>query len=325
MRAASAVAPLAALSALLAGCPDPEVGDPVPYPSDTAAAYCGSATALWVDRLVGCSVLAPQVAAAARDTLAASLCTAVDASAEAGRITYAPAAGGSCLTVLQRASCAEVLAVEAPLCPTAYAGTVGNGGACTLWNDCASGWCDASGTCPGVCTAWLRAGDGCWSGGECGPGLQCGQGGTCVAEPPPGSAGDDCSARVCGAGLACDPATLVCRATGAAGVACARPEGCDPGLGCASSGTCQPYRQAGSACGTPDAVCIDGTSCDAGTCRTWPGAGQPCDPAAAPCLGSWCDAGTCRAYRATGAACAADEECGPGAVCAGTCQAEVCP
>jgi hypothetical protein len=297
----------------------------VPYPSDTVAAFCSSAAAILVDRAVACGELAPEAAAAARSGLAAP-CAVLEASVAAGRITYAPVAGGACVTALVHGTCARLDADHDDLaCVSPYTGTVANGGGCTTWSDCANGWCDASATCPGVCSPWLREGDGCWVEGECGPGLVCGGTGTCVAAPPPGRDGDGCAGRGCEPGLVCDAGTATCRPAGTAGAACQDAAECAPGLGCAASGTCQPYRTAGSACDGADAVCVDGTSCDGAACRAWPSAGEPCDPAAAPCLASWCDAGTCRAHRAPGAACAGDDECGPGARCSGTCQAVVCP
>jgi hypothetical protein len=318
------LAPLAAAATLLAGCPDdPESGGPT-LSSATAADFCRSSLTLYAEGYVECREITPEVADVVVANGVAEVCDVLAASVSAGRITYSPPAGAACLAALDARSCVELRAEDDVPCASPFTGTVPNAGACTLWNDCASGWCDTSGgTCPGTCTAWLGEGDPCFTAGECGPGLACGLDGTCVPEPPLASEGQSCAAADCAVGLFCEWPSMTCRPEGAAGAACSGSGDCRPGFGCAANATCQPYLAAGANCGTTDTVCIPGTSCVEGLCRVWPRAGEPCNDIDRWCLDSWCDAGTCRAYLAEGAVCEGDV-CGPGLECTGSCEKDVC-
>jgi hypothetical protein len=325
------LAPLAVVT-LLAGCPDdPDSGGPT-LSAATVTDFCRSSLTLDAEGLVECREVTPEV----RDVILASadaeFCRVLADSVAAGRITYSPPAGAACLAAMDARTCVEQLRDDVdPSCSTPFTGTVPNAGACTLRNDCANGWCDASATCPGVCTAWLGEGDGCFYRGECGPGLVCGFQGTCGPVPPPASEGQSCETADCALGLTCAWPSMTCLPEGSAGAACFWSGDCRPGFGCAANDTCQPYLAAGSNCGTPDTVCIPGTSCVSGVCRLLPRVGEPCDLDERWCLDSWCDAGTCRAPVEDGASCT-EHVCGPGSECvfpegggAGTCEPIVCP
>jgi hypothetical protein len=281
--------------------------------------------------LVECHQSTPALADGVLATGVAESCDVLAASVAAGRITYSPPAGAACLAEADARTCVELLAYDEPTCATPFTGTVPNAGACTLWNDCASGWCDTSGTCPGVCTAWLGEGEGCSGGGECGPGLVCGYG-TCVPEPAPADDGESCVLADCTVGLTCVWPSMTCQPEGATGDTCTWSGDCRPSLGCAANDTCQPYLAEGSNCGTTDTVCVPGTSCVEGVCRALPREGEPCDGDERWCLGSWCGAGTCLEHLPEGAGCQDDEPCGPGSECViaegsdvGTCERTVCP
>lgn len=315
----------AAFGAVLAACPGPDVSGPT-LSTATAGDLCRSVFTVLGDRFAVCRE-ATQAAASGLVSNARQMCDIVQASQDAGRLVYDPAVGAACLAAYRAQSCGEVAAGITPAaCAGVYGGgTVANGNACTMWNDCAAGWCDASAAvCPGACVAWLAENAGCSAGGECAPGLVC-NGSTCVPATPAGASGAPCGTGdlACQVGLYCQSSTGACQPLGGVGAACSLSRECQPGLGCAGSGTCQTVLDANAACSSPGAVCIVGTTCNGSICVAWPVAGGSC-ASGLPCIGSWCDGTTCQAFLAPGATCSADAQCGVLASCSGTCTRDQC-
>jgi hypothetical protein len=231
------------------------------------------------------------------------------------RVDSAKAA--SCVAAFQSATaaCTDLeVTFSSSACQGAITGTVATGGACFTDVDCAAGTCDTSVACPGVCIAFLTAGQPCsTSKAICGPGLACdGATGTCKQLS---ATGGPCP---CLPGNYCDSGTVTCVARKTSGP-CTSLDQCAFGTICAQ-GQCTPFVGVGATC-VPSAAataCGLGSYCDPGTtkCVAWPVIGQSC-AVFSLCQTGYCDTGTsiCTALKAPGASCASPIECQPGNYC----------
>jgi hypothetical protein len=188
------------------------------------------------------------------------------------------------------------------------------GGACTMDEECAGGWCDARpDACPGTCHALGSAGAGCsrmtsaWSSRSddrlCAAGFVC-EGGGCRAVGRPGPHGAPCRQdEECNSGLVC--LTSQGEQSGTCGVALTAGEHCMGSLGCATglyckspASACAPGSDEGGSCEVGrgvipwlhspvckgNQVCVGDTTITndrgdlstPGTCRTPQGVGGPC-------------------------------------------------
>lgn len=254
-------------------------------------------------------------------------CQDLGVAAAAGRVRVDSANAASCLSTFQAAAaaCMDVdVAFNSSACQAAITGTVATGGACFADVDCAAGTCDTSVACPGVCIAFLTAGQPCTTGkAVCGLGLACdGATGTCAQLSATGGPCPCLPGNYCGVGTSdggtSDAGTGTCVARKTSGP-CTIVDQCAFGTICAQA-TCTPYVGVGAACvPSPDiTACGLGSYCDPGTskCVAWPVIGQSC--AVFPfCQTGYCDNGTsiCTALKAPGASCASPLECQPGNYC----------
>jgi hypothetical protein len=239
-----------------------------------------------------------------------------------GRVKYDGRILGDCYEQFGDATCDSTDADGRHLllgCYGAIAGTIGDGGACSIQEECISAVCNIP-QCPDACCA-----------------------GTCVGGTAPdreAAIGEACgNEAVCGVGSWCASGT--CAALDPADTPCTSPSQCDYGLSCAGTPrTCRPLPLLGEAC--PDRVCRDeGQYCNT-TSMTCTQFGLPgdacssadrcsiyydCDPATMQCVrgaaigdactsnsdcfdyGTYCKANVCAPLEASGGPCAGDNEC----------------
>lgn len=263
----------------------------------------------------------------------------LDAAVENGSVEYDPDAAKECIDAVHDLECGSAFLEDAPsdACDKVYQGTVADGGACWIDEQCKSGYCQAA-DCMAECCQ-----------------------GTCVAEPPPAGIGQDCSNSGCVDGAYCDFATDTCQPLKQAGGVCFSDQECAQGLECLgdtcqagpaegapcidtecalplycepASMTCKKLPREGEACDLDVGACALGLVCNANskTCTPPGGVGSPCsfDFFGGGCAsGAWCDIdvmtfeGTCQATKANGNACSTDSEC-QSLYCSqdGTCVAE---
>jgi hypothetical protein len=207
----------------------------------------------------------------------------IQASVDAGRMTYDSAALGSCLAAIAGATCVQMEADPTTgalaACDTVFTGAVANGAACARSDECATGWCNdaTSSTCPYLCTAKKDLGVACTGDEEC-TSNACG-GGKCVANVA-GAIDQPCGAGSpqCQPGLYCQwqstpPYASLCEARGAAGATCTDSDECLTGLGCADDGFCRPLVGAGASCAPGAGACGLFLYCSAAAgsrCADWP-------------------------------------------------------
>ncbi len=247
-------------------------------------------------------------------------CTSTQRDITAGRITFDSAKGSACVSAYGALSCSDLAAGALPTaCDQVLVGTVANGGACYVDDECAAGWCDASSTaCPGTCVAFAQVNESCAS-ATCAAGLEC-DGSVCKT---PSAAGGACP---CLGNLWCDTsngAPGTCRATQTSGDCTPGSGACAYGHVCAGTpSTCQALVGLGGDCTAGSELCGLGYTCDATTlkCVSWPKLGEDCT-SIPTCIGSYCDAagtGKCLAYKALGAQCNWPADllaCAPGSTC----------
>ena len=174
-----------------------------------------------------------------------------------------------------------------------FDGTRPLGGECNQDEECANGWCDFDGGCPGVCTAYLAIGAPCPTDSGCPRGATCsfltGEP-TCEEQAPP---------VFVAAGGACDTE----------GATCLRSY-CDGSI-------CQPYPTLGQSCEATD-IC-DGSFCNEATftCGVWLDEGAECSGSRDCRDGLFCDADmslpVCKPLLALGESCF---DPGPSSSCA---------
>ena len=274
-----------------------------------------------------------------------SVCRTLTNSVTAGRLSYAPMELKNCRAAILGNACADQIPRNAgqmlDRCP-AFVGTVATGGACTTTRDCASGWCDTSAGCSGVCRSYVAQGGPCTATQLCQPGLGCHQG-ACQPYVTSGS---------CDAGP-CQPYSNICDGTNTCQPR--RPEGspdcfyfgagyfCQMNTKCVggffATKICQQGLALGAACAQGTNACAYFTSCqpgDGGTfCQRDPGPGGTCGVVnndIVGCTGSRCQlrflslTGDCLQYVPVGGACPnGSGDCSPLARCVnGFCRSEFC-
>lgn len=221
-------------------------------------------------------------------------------------------------------------------CAGAIAGTIGDGGACAVEEECISGVCNIAdcpdACCPGTCVGGTapdreaQIGAACGANALCTVGAYCAQG-TCAALKP---ADATCfSGAECDYGLGCAGTPRTCRPLPLLGEAC-MGECRDEGQYCNSmTMVCTQVGLPGDACSVT-ARCSSFYDCSPSTmqCVRGPAVGETC-ATNSDCFdyGTYCRGTTCAPREPVGTACTDDDECatdfcGPN----GTCSARpTCP
>ena len=313
------------LAAATAGCPlaGEDGGDPAS--SVALREITGAYKDAYCTFLARCGVF-PDQATCADASLAVvpTIDPNVIAAVEAGRALYNGKHVKACFDAVAADTCDQTDEngrARIPACGAFFRGTVSDGGACLVDQECISQRCaggdpDVScvrGTCIGDTppnNAPLSLGTSCSSSASCVDGAYCDTAtNVCTALE---ASGEPCTGGAeCGYGLACAGATgsRVCQALPALGEPCrldlpCRDEGqlCDgatmtctqvglPGAPCTSSFQCSPYYR----CDTAAAMCVKGPgrgdACSAGS-RCFEAATY-CDPGALMCVDAAADGTSC--------------------------------
>jgi hypothetical protein len=239
----------------------------------------------------------------------------VQAEAAAGKVKYDGEAAASCLAAYGALGCSasEVGAASSSVvetCSHVFTGTIVNGGACLIDQECASqscnlSACDGASCCLGSCQAQIALGGDCSSAGAvcaggtfCKPGIS--GGALCAAPIAPGQACDDAS-DLCAPGTFCLATSLggptTCAKLPAEGASCSSAGACDSPADYCDPGsmTCLPRIAVGGACPSM-AGCPTYATCDANTstCVSKGTAGAACTQSS-DCISVYCPNGTCAA------------------------------
>ena len=213
--------------------------------------------------------------------------TGLVAGVKQGTITYDGRRARECLDEFQR-DCINQLAAP-PACDETFRGTVAQGGACQISQECVSGQCDracGNACCVGTCAA--------------GP-AKVPLGGDCSAAGSPCVGGSYCKSGKCTVDL---PLGAAC----AADDVCRRPGQCTIGLG--GGGTCLAAPDQGAACSPTDRGCLRSDNyCDpvAQVCVKRKAAGSACTDVASECATfAPCVNGLCTALLTLGQPCQVD-------------------
>lgn len=216
-----------------------------------------------------------------------------------GTVTYDAAAARTCVEAFRGAGCDTLASSRKALeqaCANVFKGTVAEGGACVVDDECSG---DAR------CDLEM-----CMGGGACCLGK-------CAPKPARVSLGGDCAMDPCEESAYCDSeddgmgnVTATCEKRVDNGQPCKDADGCLDGLGCDTSGggTCYKLSKEGEPCNAnlKSQVClrIDNWCHDVDKkCSKLPAAGEPCTPDNKCLASAHCDAGTCKARLLEGAEC----------------------
>jgi hypothetical protein len=246
-----------------------------------------------------------------------------------GTVLYDESKARACLNSLFGGSCERnrVFDENSPECDTVFSGTIPDGGACAIDEQCISDSCNTP-TCPDACCP-----------------------GTCVGNdppPPPPRVGESCALNNDCIDSYCDETTTTCVALKSAGTACQSSRECaegscptasmvcttlpGPGEACTGSSSsacrdigyychptnlvCTAYGLGGDTCSPQTEPCSPIYTCDPATttCKLRPRLGEPCSTStsATNCIDqSWCDPTTsiCTAPKPDGATCDTNREC----------------
>lgn len=172
-----------------------------------------------------------------------------------GRVFYDARAAADCLADYAVGECDPLGLGGWPYCSAIGQGLVGVGETCTQDMMCASGWCDLTSQCPGVCGEPLPPDSACEYTVPCAwhqacIDWQCVTFSTAILKQGDACDGNSVSG-LCAYGLSCDTVRGSCQPLPAMGEPCAWTYGCAPGLVCSDSGACQPVSSvsaAGQAC-----------------------------------------------------------------------------
>jgi hypothetical protein len=184
-----------------------------------------------------------------------------------GKIQYDGQAAADCLNAYAQVGCnlsdqANTTGVPTQACQAALTGTVADGGACLINEECVSRSCNLTTCggamcCAGVCQTKLAVGEDCTA-----------RGSVCV---------DDAFCK-----RTTMPATGICTTKLAAGQACGASDTCAPGLACNTD----PATGSGTCGGAP----AEGEACPAGVCDA---SGDLCDPTTKTCVARIAVGGDC--------------------------------
>ncbi len=242
------------------------------------------------------------------------------AAVEAGRVRWNGDAAEDCLDRLEQVTCDRTSESYRHLgCEPLFAGTVGEGAACTMSVECISNECWIEGCTDACCTGYCagetppaigRIGEVCRLSG-CESGAFC-ENSVCV---PLRAERETCtyeSVGECAYGLTC--VDEVCAAPVESGQPCSFGSTCRLlGESCTPQGICGPLGQNGD-------VCISSNHCAShyvcgveSRCVPAPRIGEPCDDFTSACFdaGAFCDVATkrCALPKLDGAACTFAHEC----------------
>jgi hypothetical protein len=261
---------------------------------------------------------------------------AIPSAVSAGSVCFVPGGVSACLAAVEREACGERVSLESETpwpsaCRGVISGTLADGSACALDEECQSLDCNC-----GACAAPFVPMDLSCSAQPCPGGYVCNSESTCV---PYGQIGEACGDAfgvregTCAPNLFCVDGT--CRApedyrTAGDGEPCYSPRNaddplvfCAEGFACeferAGEGVCRPLLAVGEPCGGGShGICAEGSFChgpsDDLRCRAFAAEGEECFPSGAgdPCeVGTVCQAGEsrCVAVQEVGGACRSDMEC----------------
>ncbi len=274
------------------------------------------------------------------------------AAVDAGTMTYDPALGSACIAAQRELGCDVFISASPQACRDMFTGTIAEGDACSVSEECVGDAYCAGSACPdvpGTCTPRKASGEACTSADECQLGLACengvcrapqsASGGTCGGSTGLGCPIDELCVAEDGEPGTCTPLTTVF--DGAIGEPCDLRafDLCSPELSCVVTGVegttpvmeCETIASSGGACnaGIPE-VCPAGEYCDAqplmgrfeGTCQPKPGEGEACAQTAsglACAQGLSCIGGTCARLEDNGGPCETGENCRSGYCDGGTC------
>ncbi len=183
---------------------------------------------------------------------------ALAAAVDAGQVIFDGDAARACFAAIADAAC-EVTAVayraRPEACLTIFRGTVAEGGACTLDQECVSQRCPApacdQACCPGTC-----------AGGDA---------------PALAAAGASCETATCDAASYCDQVDHTCMPLKGANASCESFDECADGLYCLLSGTC-------------GSLPAEGQTCDVDGCQR---TNDRCDPDTHLCTAAGIDGAPC--------------------------------
>jgi hypothetical protein len=275
-------------------CSEEAPAGPGPIPLDSLREELAAATC---EQYVRCGIMPDKATCdATQGDLQATLQLLTDAVL--GRVTYDPAAARTCVEAIRAYACdgrASALQGLATACEGMFVGTVKEGEACLLSDECAGkGYCDVSMCMGGTCCL-----------------------GKCTAPPALVAVGGDCTTNPCVETAYCDQAAMpfTCKARKDNGEACDSVDGCKDGQRCdvggnpqtcyllqARGGQCNPALQQG-ACFRYDDYCEPMER----KCKQLPGDGMPCVDGDRCLDYAVCVAGTCKRRPIEGEACTADE------------------
>ncbi len=151
-----------------------------------ALANCSSAAAGWLLGSNDCpTLLAGQIENASLP--------GIQAAVAAGTAIYDPTAMTGCRDAIAAAGCSFTNNLSLPACEAALGGTVLEGGACALDEECKGDlYCKYDGSCPGTCSAREAADALCRKTSDCQSGFTCfistGSTGRCTTKPTLGDA-----------------------------------------------------------------------------------------------------------------------------------------
>jgi hypothetical protein len=247
------------------------------FPTRAQQAYCSFA--------VRCQTYATEADCEA-DNPTGSVASRAISEVNAGHVKYDADAAGKCLDEYAGLSCDAFLTGPLELiqlllqCDKVFTGTVADGGACIVNEDCVSQACNQTGCATGTCgatTVYVPDGGDCSAGGQCVLGDVCVTSGTSMTCQKPTIVAD---------GQACDPRMDLC----VAGEVCV--------------GRCEKLAGTGEDCSL--LPCTSTDYCDSTTtkCTALPGPGSPCENNTCVPYG-YCDTtGTCAARAGVGESCA---------------------
>ncbi len=138
-----------------------------------------------------------------------------------GTVLYDGAKAYACVEAMAALPCDEFGDAEPEACNGVFTGTIADGSACFINEECESGYCDTDAECPGTCMAAVLEGDGCETTDECETGAKCVLG-ECTFFTASVTEGGACDPDEdwCADGLFCHPDTEECTGRLSAGEDC---------------------------------------------------------------------------------------------------------